>query len=42
MIHFVPRREFSNVRRRTMSMKLMAVGVALLGMPALVQAGDMR
>ena len=45
MMHFPPRGEFSNARRRTMSMKMMVVmvvGVALLGMPALAQAGDMK
>jgi Sec-independent protein translocase protein TatA len=38
-------REFSNKRRNTMSMKMMvvmAVGVALLGMSTLAQAGDMK
>jgi hypothetical protein len=40
-----PRGDFSNKRRSTMSMKMMvvmAVGVALLGMSTLVQAGEMK
>ena len=45
VMNFACHGELSNKRRRTMSMKtmvVMAVGVALLGMSTLVQAGEMK